>query len=178
MLSIANQIKWISSSGGPLILMDRSLSSNWLGDSAHDSHPYLDLVSDYDRACQVEDYLALIDVDKSKALVFGDLPSQTTKVSADSDLILLARWIWGENEDDIKHALQEFNVSQSWSDTGLSIQLKTHELIVFDSVFPGNEVENSIDIKTEPGTFNVYYVSYEPNEKTNLFMIKLERKYM
>ena len=49
-------MSWVSSEGGPLILIGKSDLSNWEGIDGFD----------YDRACPVEDYVGVIEVGNSQ----------------------------------------------------------------------------------------------------------------
>ena len=175
MLNISDELGWVSSLGGPLIVMDRSLMSNWSGDVGPGNHRFQESVSDYDRACEVEGYVGTVEIDGGKALVLNDLPSQTTAFSVDSKRVLLARWIWAENEDYAKDALRRFDLEQLWNDTGLYIRFETGELVLFDSVIKGSELVASIRLVVESGSFGISYFAYQPDDQTRLFMIKLEQ---
>ena len=98
---------WVTTGGGPLIVMPESACPQWGGVPA----TYPDEEGDYGRACAVDGYLGLIDVGGAKALVLGDYPARTTFVPAwnvfvraigldadvnvealASDLVPVARW--------------------------------------------------------------------------------------
>ena len=67
---------WVSGDGGPLILMEQKYLINWEGCDAPSNGRVveanscwgLDVATDYDLACDIEDYLGLINVGKGKHL--------------------------------------------------------------------------------------------------------------
>lgn len=79
-------MKWIVSGGGPLIVIDQIHLEYWKGDrnvweeediqemQAEAKHP----LDDYDRACQVDSYIGLIDVGEGNGIVLGDYPLPST----------------------------------------------------------------------------------------------------
>lgn len=65
---------WVTSAGGPLILIPESACHHWGGAP----RTYPDDEGDYGRACEVDGYVGLIDVGAAQALVLGDMPARTT----------------------------------------------------------------------------------------------------
>jgi len=79
---------WVSSSGGPLLLLPVTHLAEWQGTEAA-IVPYLrgedDRPSDYERACAVDDYTGVIPVGSSEALAHGlsaGLASRLWRLSA------------------------------------------------------------------------------------------------
>jgi hypothetical protein len=62
---------WVTSAGGPLILIPESACHLWGGAP----RTYPDEEGDYGRACDVDGYVGLIDVGAAQALVLGDMPA-------------------------------------------------------------------------------------------------------
>ena len=173
MLEIEGKLVWISTLGGPLILMQQDALNDWKGDLGYKEPPDSEFISDYDRACAVKEYVEILQVGDSVALVLGDLPSHTTYVQINPKIFLLIRWIGAENEDHVLGALRDFDLEQSWIDTGIVISFGSGDLILFDSVYAGNEMTEFLKIKTEPGDFRVSTLSYHPDETLDLFIIRL-----
>ncbi|MFE3269288.1 Imm21 family immunity protein [Streptomyces sp. NPDC059215] len=65
---------WVTSAGGPLILIPESVCQQWVGAPC----TYPDDQGDYGRTCEVDGYVGLIDVGGTQALVLGDTPARTT----------------------------------------------------------------------------------------------------
>lgn len=80
---------WIDTAGGPLICAAYPVGLNWRGTQASSID---DTQSDYDRACEIADYVGVVSCASSCVLVFGDEPLQTTVVRL-SDGNAVVRWI-------------------------------------------------------------------------------------
>ncbi|MGI8882844.1 MAG: Imm21 family immunity protein, partial [Pyrinomonadaceae bacterium] len=90
---------WVSGDGGPLILMEQKYLTTWEGSDEPsngrvieaNSQWVLDVITDYDRACSIEDYLGLINVGEGKAIVLGGDEMATTwfPLSENSEGILI-----------------------------------------------------------------------------------------
>lgn len=177
MLKIENELKWIKSLGGNLILMPTSLIEFWQGDYEREIFPSPNVITDYDRACEVVDYVEKISVGNGSALVFGDLPSDTSCILIDSENIIFVRWIWADDEKQVKSILQEFSIEQNWNDTGITIIFESGDLVLFDSVTSGENRRDSINVNISSGEYNVLTYSYQPNDQVNLFLILIKKAF-
>jgi hypothetical protein len=175
MLKIENELKWIKSLGGNLILMPTSLLKFWQGDDERIAFPSPDIVTDYDRACEVVDYVEEISVGNGSALIFGDLPSDTSCISVDSENIIFVRWIWADDEKQVESTLHAFSIEQNWDNTGITTRFESGDLILFDSVTSGENRRDSINVNISSGNYNVITHSHQPNDKINLFLIMLSK---
>lgn len=166
-----NNLKWIATNGGPLIIMAKNSLPKWKGIGSS-----FDARSDYDRACEVEDYLGVIEVEDDEALVLGDLPSYTASVVIDSSTILFIRWIWADDEGQVVTALQEFSIEQQdWTETHLEIRFSGGRITLFDSAYSGESVEEKLENTIESGAYVPLTLSYEPDPSINLFLILLKK---
>jgi hypothetical protein len=101
-------VTWIEANGGPLLLLPVDLLPAW--DGIRPPADGREIVGrfrwnpegrpcDYDRACDVDDYIAPIPVGGGHGLVLGDIPAATAWLaSADGNGGSLARWVCGPNE--------------------------------------------------------------------------------
>lgn len=102
------QFDWITCDGGPLLLIEEKYLQFWEGSEAPTNGRIveanfrwgLEVATDYDKACDVEDWLGLIDVGEGKALVLGDEPNSTTWLDLKEDEGMLVRWIYADSEKD------------------------------------------------------------------------------
>jgi len=77
-------IKWIETTGGPIIILPAVEVENWSGCFSTESISAKKIVvaedfldpneSDYGKACQIEDYIEIINFNNSEAVVLGDAP--------------------------------------------------------------------------------------------------------
>lgn len=122
-------IKWISSEGGPLILLERNIASYWKG---HDGSGTGERLStDYERACEIEDYLGFLPVGPGEALVLNDEPMQTAWMRLGDTLGIVIRWEWAEDEETLVSAVQTIP-EDLWEESGLSLNVRDGRLLLFD----------------------------------------------
>jgi hypothetical protein len=94
--------KWVSTGGGPLILVPVEVALHWRGtDGIGPSSEVWESWgedefsgTDHGRACGVDDYLGVLGCGPGECLVLGDEPMQTTILPA-KDGGLIVRWMCG-----------------------------------------------------------------------------------
>jgi hypothetical protein len=171
-------ILWISSVGGPLILMNRESLPYWNGNSLlFSTNP--GVLTDYERACAIDDFVGILSVNGLEALVLGDLPSDTTFRLLDERNCLLIRWIGAESDDAVTLLIREImsNKIHGWTKTTCKIQVTNKALVLFDSVCKGNELSDSSTVECPNGAYVVFTLSYRPNPETNFFLIRLMNEF-
>ena len=159
---------WVTSLGGPLILIPESGCRHWGG-----APPiYPDEEGDYGRACAVGDYIGLIDVGPTIALVLGDMPARTTFLPG---LNLFLREIAGSDDFDAAAAVADLLPSITWKST-LNWDI-TEPLILFDSAYDYAWVlesdEERLRIDLPPGRYHVQATYLEIPEEAYLLLVRL-----
>lgn len=178
-------INWVCSAGGPLIVAPAEIAPHWRG--AHTWSPSEgrrgsagESVSDYARACGIDDYLGTLKVGHGKALILGDEPMQTAFISA-SEGGIFVRWMWAESEDGVRRALGAVPES-AWGPTSHRIEVAREGLLVFDSAWPGDALPppskdvlpaSWARIELPEGTYMVDTADYEPDDSTRLILHRL-----
>lgn len=89
---MADELTWVESTGGPLVLVPESVCHHWGGAPL----TYPDDEGDYGRACEVDQYTGVIDVAGAQALVLGDAPARTTFLPQHG---VLVREVAGDEND-------------------------------------------------------------------------------
>lgn len=167
------RLNWIDSAGGPLIVMERKSVHNWLGSSGTRVNVE-ENITDYDRACNVDDYVGVIIVGQEQALVLNDEPMQTVWwKNEDNHEGLLVRWQWAGSEDDVIHSLEKLD-NIIWENTGLKINFSEGNLIMFDSACRYDEIDLSSSIKVQSGTHHILTAFWQPNESISLVLHRFE----
>jgi hypothetical protein len=165
-----DSLNWIDSDGGPLILMEKEVFPSWNGDVEVKQHD-----TDYDRACNVEDYVGVIEVQPLRAIVFGDEPMRTTWWQIGEYEGIVVRWMYASDEESVIKALITMH-DIKWEDSEIEISFPNGNLILFDSVYSYDEVEDSLSIQIKSGVYKIQTSSYQPNEHISLvlhrFMLK------
>lgn len=162
--------KWVESDGGPLILLEKDSSNLWRGHSKIDQQ-----ITDYDRACQIEDYLGLLDVGNSKALVLNDEPLSTAYWKISSEIGVFVRWVYAKHENEIPNILVQAPEIDSWEKTGIRITFSTENFILFDSAYKAGESEASLFLQLSKGEYVIKTLLFEPNDEFSLILHSLKR---
>jgi len=108
-------LDWIESAGGPLLMLEEDLLSHWRGSQ----QVFIGEPTDYERACAVDDYIALIAVNSREGIVLGEEPFRTAWwFSLELGYGFLVRWVFANSEADVLQALKNLP-SDKWERTGL-----------------------------------------------------------
>tara|TARA_R110002072_G_scaffold33030_9_gene100250 strand:+ start:2604 stop:3092 length:489 start_codon:yes stop_codon:yes gene_type:complete len=159
-------MEWISSEGGPLILISRSSLAYWKGVNS----------DDYDRACAIDDYAGVISVSDSQGLVFGDEPCETAIYYSESIGVLIVRWQWAEGESSVQNIIDTLT-EEDFKNSEEEIEYKSNDgsLLLFDSVLPGDEAEG-LDVNLSESNYLVTTICHAPNDETSLILHRLTLK--
>ena len=119
--------------------------------------------TDYDRACDISDYLGVIDVGNGKGIVLSDEPLMTTWIPS-LDGGLLVRWGFAESEKDVISAA--LNIPHdAYEDSGFSLAVGNSSLVLFAACESGHDqLYPRIEFKIEPGNYRILTSKYESNE--------------
>lgn len=111
--SVYDPRDWVASNGGPLIVLPLEIAHHWRGISPPPGVAASEgwiwgqpdgPVCDFDRACQVDDYVGMVDVGPGVGLVLGDDPMATTFLPSGDGGILL-RWGYAEGVNEFWQAV-------------------------------------------------------------------------
>jgi hypothetical protein len=84
--------------------------------------------TDYDRACDVDDYLGVIAVGNSNGIVLGDEPLMTTWLPL-KDSGLLVRWVYADNEEALLAAAHRIP-NDAFEDSGFHLAVGNSPLVL------------------------------------------------
>jgi hypothetical protein len=163
-----NSLAWIESAGGLLLLLEENLLPFWrrcFSDSG-------DALTDYDRACDVNDYISAKDVDSGRAIVLGDEPLSTTWwTSTNKKQSFLVRWDCAENETAVIESLK-YLPEISWQKTDVEFQVKEGKLILFDSACSGSNIDDCLRIEISKARYAIEMLHYKPDNQTSLILYR------
>jgi len=162
-------LQWIESTGGPLLLIEKNLLPAWCGYRFKEEG----VLTDYERACKVLDYVGKVRIDDGYGLVLGEEPFATTWYQPNSPGIgLIVRWVCAENETAVINAL--YNLPDvPWEQTGVSLDLTTGDLILFDSSLPGTDIDDWLNLTVPRGSYSVETLHFQPDKQTSLILHRL-----
>jgi len=157
-------LTWIESAGGPLILLEGRLLSDWHGIET----------DDYDRACGIDDYLGLLNVGSGRALVLGEEPMPTAWLSEPG---MLVRWQYADDNESVVEAIADLSKA-SWEETGIVLDVSDSSLVLFDATCPGkdpdcNRTGCKLNIVLKEQRYLIETAHYTPDENTALILHRL-----
>ncbi|HET7077814.1 MAG TPA: Imm21 family immunity protein [Chloroflexia bacterium] len=182
-----NTLTWLASAGGPLLLLPGEYLAAWEGTNPPSEGRILDarfrwgdpaaVSTDYDRACDVAEYLGLLDVGGGQGLVLGDAPLATAWLpDGDSGRAgMLVRWVSADNEVQILVALAHIP-DHVWDPAPLLFPAGSTPLYLFDAAIPGSEVDNYLTLDLDPGSYLIHTAIYKPDDSTELILHRFRRR--
>jgi hypothetical protein len=147
-------MKWIESTGGPLVVVPQSLRSEWKGVAG----------GDYEEACGVDDYLGILHRAWGVALVLGDEPFRTTVIQR-AEGPAIARWIYAPDADRVLEFALHVELNERSPLETIQVQLVDDAYVIIDSAAEGSNAE-TLEFRPPPGVRMVrtYLVTDEAKE--------------
>ncbi len=173
-------MRWITSEGGPLLLLDEEGLEMWggvlgllTGPPAQNSWSPGGTPTDYDRACSIEGYIGSIAIGAKRGIVFGDEPMRTAWVPCEeASGGTVVRWVFGESEDEFLGWVDRVPEASFRSD-GLFEVLRP-KLLMFDSAVAGRNVKKRpseyLSIELEPRSYAIETAVYQPDARTSMIV--------
>ena len=130
--------------------------------------------TDYDRACDIDDYLGVIDVGNGKGIVLGDAPLMTTWLPL-PDGGLVVRWVFAEREEDLISSALNIPIDD-YEDSGISLRISSSSLVLFAACESCEELlESRIEFDVAPGHYQILTCKYD-SEELGLISHRLRRE--
>ena len=166
---------WVSSSGGPLLLLPVVHLGEWHGTEdagppnfGADDGPSVD----YERACAVTDYTGVIPVGTGEGLVLGDDPNDTTWIPYPWGGILV-RWVHARGAEEAEAVLASIPSGLKWKAAGV-FRASGSPLELFDSAEPGTSASiERLRIDLGVGTYQICRADYKPDADTWFQLVRL-----
>ena len=165
-------LDWIETSGGPLVLMESKLSVKWGGVSGSNSK---ESVSDYDYACNVDEYIEKVPYDSGEIVVFGDEPDRTTYIPISEACGVFVRWKWSNTRDIQDLVLEKFNELRFMDSIRIKYTLNSDSLYLFDSSVRGSEINEKLEINLPKGEYELSTEIFEPDIEIRLVLHRIYR---
>lgn len=158
-------MRWIESNGGPLIALPASALDDWGGSTQSSS-------SDYERACAIDDYLGILQVGSSQALVLGDEPLRTTWIDEPGGG-LLARWVFASSDSAAAERLASIPSDLDWT-SAVEWTVDATPVVLFDSAEPGVErLSPRLTLPLAVKRYRVETTRYEPDNETQFLLHRI-----
>jgi hypothetical protein len=172
---------WIESEGGPLLLLAPSLLRYWDGIRPPPDGRLVEAkfrwdgpgspATDYDRACDINDYLGLIAVGPGFGLVLGDGETSTTwwPPASSAEAGLLVNWIYANDEESVLRCLTDVP-AELWGQPAVGFELEAGPLWLFDSACPGDYIDVHLEIPLASARYLVETAVWEPDQQASLVL--------
>jgi hypothetical protein len=164
---------WISSLGGPLIVIPVSALADWTGSTETGRLAGTgEVEDDYDRACAVDELAGVIPVGQEgmQALVLADEPATSCFLP---DRLVFVRWLAADSEEELLAAAAAVVAAPStaWEDCGTwSID---GPAVLFDSAYPGGSQPEQASVPITAGRWLVRSVQTWADESTWVGLVQL-----
>jgi Immunity protein 21 len=173
------EIKWVSSSGGPLVFVPVNKLDKWSGVYSKETFEPLpgdDLFMDADKAhygevCEIDNLIGRLNVDGGEILAFCDDPNDTVCVDFGCYLYFI-RHVYSEEGDNVTLDQLTDRISKvvDW-ENDFTIEFVCSEYVLFDSVEPGFTIDPEISqfVNLKPGLYQIQTGEYK-DSLTNYLM--------
>lgn len=161
-------IQWIASGGGPLVCCEASVAATWAGSRGSSTGS---LLSDYQRACQVDGFVGVVATADSHALVFGDEPLQSTFVMTSTGMAV-ARWVSCLSNALAIDVLARLPTRLSPIEVAQPVTFSNHSLLLFDSALSAPANHSTLKQHVTPGS---YLVNTERFHEANKYEFLVHR---
>ncbi|XXF79201.1 Imm21 family immunity protein [Myxococcaceae bacterium GXIMD 01537] len=166
-------MQWIASSGGPLVLLPKSLVSKWRGvHGGPGGEP-----SDYDVACGVDGYVGVMTRHGRQVLVLNDEPLQTAIVRANWHGFV--RWVYAPSKSIAETSLATMS-SEGWGASLETVVLRVDEPshLLMDAGALGMPRDGVGDLRMEldVGTYDVRVHEFAPSDDVKFLVVALQAR--
>ena len=149
------RIQWLDTGGGPFVIIPASELRQW-GGVRGDGSP-----NEFDRACEVSDYLGTIDFGVGHALVLGDAPFPTAYLSAPTfGGGFIVRMLWGDDLERASRVVHRIGAA-CWTSEPIVFDASDTELVLFDASHPGVHARHRIEVSLPKGQYAVSTADWE-----------------
>jgi Immunity protein 21 len=145
------KLNWINSSGGPLVCCGTSLARKWRGTNGSSAD---DSASDYDRACEVNDYIGIADSADQSVLILGDEPLMSCFYMSSSGLLVL-RWVSCSVKNNIEEIISTLPLKLPIIELSKILEIKDDNLQIFDASSCIDEGAPTLHAKIIPGLYEI-----------------------
>lgn len=192
---LGDELRWVASRGGPLLLMPGELLPSWGGikpppDGRSITATFRwgspdDPASDYDRACDVDGYLGLIDVGDGQGLILGGEPDVTAWHAfaasgdgngTDGGIVIRCEYTDSDSDADIIADVVQIPVS-AWIDDELVLHVGREPLYLLDAADDLSSLEsnNYLTMHLPAGSYSLASTQFEQTGHTRLLLHRLLR---
>ncbi len=185
---MTDDLKWIAWDGGPHILMEKRLAGVWKGADSPLNGRVVEAASrwagvgsaatDYDRACDVNDYIGVIPVGDGQAVVIDREVPMSTWISGEDGsgyLVVPVEWDADEFDRGIWKAVRALP-DTLFRDSGLRYSTEESGLLLFPACDSGPDwVCDSEECELPPGRYRISAANEVEVAETSLRVYRFHR---
>lgn len=180
---------WASSNGGPLIAVEAGNLRHWLGIEPPTDGRVIDTefrwtgdpdasASDYDRACDITDYKALLKVEHGYGLVLPEPAITAWWPVIEKQSGYLVRWGYAEDQNDVQKWMSVVPELPTVEEA-LEWMITDPRIYLFDSAYSGQDVldgmsDDFLVFELLPGRYTVSTALYQPDNSTLFVLHRIE----
>lgn len=157
------QIAWLNSEGGPLVMLSAAQAGIWKG-ALNSNH--------YDLACDVEDYLSVLNVENQLIIVLGDEPLPTCSLSSGEHLFII-RCYWIDDEENFCNYFEK--IKEQYTNLELLekklIETNDTKWVVFDSAYTIFDSKEKINVILPDSQCEISTYKYEEEKASFLIHV-------
>lgn len=158
--------------GGAFIVMPLNKLRLWQGSNSKGENGF----SDYERACNVTDYLGLLEVDGTSCLVLADEPLMTTWYQITCNKGFLFRWVYGSSIAEVERHFPVLTDHIVFENNELLFKVNSQKLCLFDSALTSLDANfKSICFELNIGSYKIKTGFFEPNSSTKILVHELSQ---
>jgi hypothetical protein len=166
-----SKIKWISSFGGPFVLLSRSTASLWRGTEGRITHGTEDGSTDYEAACSISGYAGLIHGNSQDIVVLNDGPEDIAWFAQGSNRGVFAKWLGADSDEQVWDALDSLDV-RTFEELPILVRVVEPNLVAFDSALLFSEAtSNHLELHLDTGNYRISVLNYSPNDRLSLNLV-------
>ncbi|MFM2056150.1 MAG: hypothetical protein RLY71_535 [Pseudomonadota bacterium] len=165
-------MNWIYSVGGPLVCASPVAAKKW-GGIVHSSVAQTE--SDYDRACNISDYIGSVPCGTFHVLVLGDEPLQSTFV-VKSEEVMVVRWVYCVSEVQAIEAMCGIPDELPVLEEPFRFCLSDRGLVMFDAALDGVDSTGCASVDVMPGIFTIITQKYKMEGVYEFIIHRLRRE--
>ncbi|WP_255415209.1 Imm21 family immunity protein [Vitiosangium sp. GDMCC 1.1324] len=155
-------MNWLSSAGGPMVLVPQVLRSRWRGTRG--------VPTDYDVACGVEGYVGVIEKDGWQILVLDDEPLQTAVASLNGRPCLV-RWVFAPSPSAAEAALGTMEAARLRGPLeSVDIRIASSPLVLMDAGASGEHPGETLELSLDPGLYRAHVYEFAPARDTKFLV--------
>ena len=182
-------ISWAATGGGPLIAIEERHLRHWLGIDPPTDGRVIDTAfrwdddpdapaTDYDRACDVEDYAALLTVGQGYGLLLSYECMTAWWPGRDTCGGILARWQYANSQAEVRQYMSMVP-ELPLAEPAMEWIVTDRKIYLFDSAYSGEDVlgglvDDAITFELCPGKYVVSTCIYQPDTSTSLLLHRID----